>query len=379
MKIKYLALVTVLCFVGCTNSHQKHRNSAQSVEQNKEVSYAKGFRINRFKDCTQLIVMNPWDSTNVLESYVLVDRNKKLPAHLPDGIVVRTPVERVAFSSSVHAGMWNRLNKAGLTVGVCEPEYLSNPVITQGLSDGRITDLGMATSINIEKLIAAAPEILVVSPFENTKRTEFEKAKLVVVKDASYMEESPLGRAEWIKFEAAFTNEDKLADHIFAKIEKNYNELCRKVATTTLRPTVFTEKKFGDIWYIAGGKSYLGRFLRDAGASYMWKDLNQSGSMPFTFEKVYAKAVMADYWLIKYNDKRGNMTYEGLKNEYQLYANFNAFRHKQVFAINTAKTPYYEAGPMEPDKVLADLVYVFHPELLPGYKPTYYFNLENNN
>jgi len=379
MKIKYLALVTVLCFAGCTNSHQKHINPSQSIEQNKEVRYAKGFRINRFKDCTQLIVMNPWDSTNVLESYVLVDRNKKLPAHLPDGIVVRTPVQRVAFCSSVHAGMWNRLNKAGLTVGVCEPEYYSIPVIKEGLRKGSIANLGMATSINIEKLIAAAPEILVVSPFENTKRTEFEKVKLVVVKDASYMEESPLGRAEWIKFEAAFTNEDMLADQIFAKIEKNYNELCRKVATTTIRPTVFTEKKFGDIWYIAGGKSYLGRFLRDAGASYMWKKLNLSGSMPFTFEKVYAKAVKADYWLIKYNDKCMDMTYESLKNEYPLYVNFNAYRHKQVFAINTAKTPYYEAGPMEPDKVLADLVYVFHPELLPGYKPTYYFNLENNN
>jgi len=378
MKIKILALYTVLCFLGCTNSHKNQNNLSQIVEKNTEVSYAKGFRINRFKDCTQLIVSNPWDSTGVLESYVLVDRNKKLPAHLPDGIVVRTPVERVAFCSSVHAGMWSQLGKAQLTVGVCEPEYFSIPVIKEGLMKGNIANLGMATSFNIEKLIAAAPEILVVSPFENTKRTEFEKVKLVVVKDASYMEESPLGRAEWIKFEAAFTNEDTLADKIFTKIEKNYIELCRKVATTATRPTVFTEKKFGDIWYIAGGKSYLGRFLKDAGTQYLWRELNQSGSMPYTFEKVYAKAVKADYWLIKYNDPRGDMTYETLKNEYPLYANFNAYKQKHIFAINTAKTPFYESGPMEPDRVLADLVYVFHPELLPGYKPTFYFNLENN-
>jgi len=378
MKIKNLVLLTVLCSLGCTNSHKKQNHPSQTVEQNTEVRYAKGFRINRFKDCTQLIVRNPWDSTGMLESYVLVDRNKKLPAHLPDGIVIRTPVERVAFCSSVHAGMWNQLNKAQLTVGVCEPEYFSIPVIKEGLRKGSIANLGMATSINIEKLIAAAPEILVVSPFENTKRTEFEKVKLVVVKDASYMEESPLGRAEWIKFEAAFTNEDTLADKIFTKIEKNYIELCRKVATTATRPTVFTEKKFGDIWYIAGGKSYLGRFLKDAGAQYLWRELNQSGSMPYTFEKVYAKAVKADYWLIKYNDPRGDMTYETLKNEYPLYANFNAYKQKHIFAINTAKTPFYESGPMEPDRVLADLVSIFHPELLPDYKPTFYFNLENN-
>ena len=362
--------------MGCTNSQNKQNNPVRTVNQGSEVHYAKGFRINRFKEYTQLIVLNPWDSTGILDSYVLVDRHRNLPVKLPEGRIVRTPVERVAFSSSVHAGMWNQLHKAQLTVGVCEPEYFSNPLIKKGLKAGTITDLGMATSINIEKLIAAAPEILIVSPFENTKRTEFEKIKLVVVKDASYMEESPLGRAEWIKFEAAFTNEDKLADNIFRNIEKKYTGLCQKVSTTTIRPTVFTEKKFGDIWYVAGGRSYLGRFLEDAGAKYIWKELNQSGSRPYTFEKVYAKALKADYWLIKYNDVQKDMTYETLKNEYPLYVNFNAYQRKHVFAINTAKTPFYESGPMEPDKVLADLVHIFHPELLPGYKSTYYFNME---
>jgi len=375
MKLKTQIFVVILCLAGCTKSHTHQNYPDYSAKHKIEVQYAKGFRINHFSNCTQLIVRNPWDTTRVLDSYVLVDRNKKLPTDLPDGIIVRTPVKRVAFCSSVHAGMWNRLNKARLTVGVCEPEYFSIPLIVEGLKNGRITDLGMATSINLEKLIAAAPEILVVSPFENTKRTEFEKIKLVVVKDASYMEESPLGRAEWIKFEAAFTNEDTLAAKIFSNIGKKYLDLCRKVATTTSRPTVFTEKKFGDIWYIAGGKSYLGRFLKDAGAQYIWKDLNQSGSMPFTFEKVYEKAVKADFWLLKYNDAQRDLTYEALIDEYPLYANFNAYKMKQIFAINTAKNPFYEAGPMEPERVLADLIHIFHPELLPGYKPVYYFNL----
>ena len=376
MKLKTVGFLTVLFLMGCTYSHNKQSNPVRTVNQKIEVHYAKGFHINRFKEYTQLIVLNPWDSTCILDSYVLVDRHRNLPLKLPEGTIVRIPVERVAFSSSVHAGMWDQLHKAHLTVGVCEPEYFSNPLIVKGLKQGTITDLGMATSINIEKLIAAAPEILVVSPFENTKHTEFEKVRLVVVKDASYMEESPLGRAEWIKFEAAFTKEDMLADKIFQNIEKKYNGLCQKVAITTIRPTVFTEKKFGDIWYVAGGRSYLGRFLEDAGAKYIWKELNQSGSRPYSFEKVYAKAVKADYWLIKYNDAQKDMSYETLKNEYPLYVNFNAYQRKHVFAINTAKTPFYESGPMEPDKVLADLVHVFHPELLPGYKPTYYFNLE---
>jgi len=378
MKINSLILLITLCCTGCTNTSKKQSIQNETADKTTEIHYAKGFTIHHFKDYTQLIVRNPWDTTRILDTYILVDRNKQLPVKLPEGIIVRTPVERVAFASSVHAGMWNQLNKAQLTVGVCEPEYFSIPVIVEGLKNGKIADLGMATSINIEKLIAASPEILVVSPFENTKRTEFEKVKIVIVKDASYMEESPLGRAEWIKFEAAFTNQNVLAEMIFSKIEKNYIDLCQKVGTTHDRPTVFTEKKFGDIWYIAGGNSYLGRFMQDAGANYLWKELNQSGSVPLSFEKVYAKAVNADYWLLKYNDKQCDLNYETLKNEYILYANFNAFKQKHVFAINTAKTSYYETGPMEPDRVLADLIHIFHPGLLPGYKPKYYFNLEKD-
>ena len=378
MKIKHLIPLIAICCISCTNTTKNKHEQTSSAGKASEIHYAKRFRINHFEEYTQITVMNPWDSTKTLDTYILVDRNKKLPAQLPEGNLVRTPVERVAFASSVHAGIWNQLKKAHLTVGVCEPEYFSIPVIKEGLKSGKIADLGMATSINIEKLIAASPDILVISPFENTKRTEFEKVKIVVVKDSSYMEESPLGRAEWIKFEAAFTNESKLADEIFSKIERNYLELCKKVSSTTNRPTVFTEKKFGDIWYIAGGKSYLGTFMKDAGADYLWKDLNFSGSAPFTFEKVCAKAIKADFWLLKYNDAQSDLTYETLKNEFNLYGNFNAFKQKHIFAINTAKTPFYESSPMEPDCVLADLVHIFHPELLPGYKLKYYFNLDNN-
>lgn len=377
MKNKNIILLfIVLCCFGCINPSKQRNNQSETTNKTNKIRYAKDFCINHFENYTQLTIRNPWDSTKVLDTYILVPKNKKLPAKLPEGTVIRIPVERVAFCSSVHAGMWNQLNKAQLTVGVCEPEYFKIPVIMNGLKNGRIADLGMATSINVEKLIAAAPEILIISPFENTKRTEFEKVKIVVVKDASYMEDSPLGRAEWIKFEAAFTGEDKLADKIFSKVEKNYNELCEKVAKTKDRPTVFTEKKFGDIWYIAGGKSYIGRFLQDAGANYLWKDLDQTGSVPFSFEKIYSKAIDADYWLLKYNNYQGDVTYDELKNEYNLYADFKAFKKKHIFAINTTKVPFYEVGPLEPDVVLADLISIFHPEIMPNYKAKYYFKLK---
>ena len=248
--------------------------------------------------------------------------------------------------------------------------------IKAGLKNGSISDLGVTVALNVEKLVASKVDILVVSPFEESLHDRFKKLGLCVVKDASYMEDSPLGRAEWIKFEAAFLCKDSLANEIFSKIEKRYLDICQKVQKTKNRPTVFTEKKFGDTWYTAGGNSYMGRFMKDAGANYLWSDLKNSGSAPFTFEKVFAKAINAQFWLIKYNNTQFELTLKQLGEEYDLYKNFAAYKTGNVFAVNSGTTAFYEEGPLEPDVVLSDLVKIFHPELMTGYNPKYYFKLK---
>ncbi len=375
-KLLALALFFSLLFGACTPTTKKQESKQDNKEVKSEIRYAKGFSISRFANYTQIIVRNPWDSTHILEEYILVDRNAPIPNHLPEGVIVKVPVQRAAICSSVHIGMWNQLGKINDVVAVCEPEYIDYNVIKQGLSSGKIVDLGMATSINIEKLVAVAPDVLVISPFENNTHDRFLNTGIAVVKDASYMEESPLGRSEWIKFEAAFTGEDALAEKIFNNLEKRYQSLCTQVLRTKNRPTVFAEKKYGDSWYVSGGNSYIGRFLKDAGANYMWADLKNAGSVPMAFETVFAKAIHADYWLIKYNNSQSDLTYKQLETEYELYANFKAFKKKNIFAMNSATCPFYEEGPMEPDVVLSDLVSIFHPEIMPDYKPKYYFRIK---
>ena len=108
----------------------------------------------------------------------------------------------------------------------------------------------------------------------------------------------------------------------------------------------------------------------------MWADMKNAGSVPLSFEKVFTKAINADYWLIKYNDLQSNLTYKQLATEYELYANFKAFKKKNIFAMNSVTCPFYEESPMEPDVVLADLVSIFHPEIMLDYKPKYYFKLK---
>ena len=379
MKIKLVTLTLSLVLVlgACKNAKSNNEKKNQT-EPKTETTYAKGYTLQHFANYTKIVVRNPWDTTRIMETYILVDRNKKVPANLPQGTIVKVPVQRVATCSSVFAGEYKKLGNIGNIVAVSEPQYVDIPEIKDGLKNGKIADLGMTTTLNTEKLIASKTDILVISPFEESMHDRLKNNGICVVKDASYMEESPLGRMEWIKFEAAFLCKDSLANDIFSKIEKRYLDLCKQASQTKTRPTVFTEKKYGDTWYIAAGNSYMGRFLKDAGANYLWSDLKNSGSVPYSFEKVFSKAINAQYWLIKYNNPQFDLTYKQLGEEYDLYKNFAAFKNKNVFAVNSGNTPYYEEGPMEPDVVLADLVSIFHPEIMPGYKAKYYLKIKEN-
>ena len=377
MFYKRITFLLFLAIIVCSCNKLKQNGSTNLVSiENTDITYAEGFTIQHFKEYTLITVRNPWDTTQTMEKYVLVDRKKKIPANLPEGNVVKIPVQRVAMCSSIFAGEYKQFGDIDKVIAVSEPEYFRIPEIQNGLSSGKIADLGLTVTLDAEKLIASKPDILIVSPFEVSMHDRFKKMGICVVKDASYMEESPLGRTEWIKFEAAFLGKDSLANQIFKTIEKRYLDLCEKVKQTKDRPTVFGEKKYGDSWYVAGGNSYMGNFMKDAGANYLWNDLIITGSKPLSFENVYAKAYNAQFWLIKYNSSEYDMTYKQLGEEYELYKNFSAFKNKKVFAVNSAKTPYYEEGPLEPDVVLADLVKIFHPELLPNYQSKYYFGLK---
>jgi len=370
-----LSISFLLLLTACGNSKDNNENQKQESKKTSSITYAKGFKIEHYVNYTKVIVRNPWDTTRIMETYILVDRNKEVPKKLPQGNIVKVPVQRVATCSSIFAGEYKQLGDIYKIRAVSEPQYIDIPEIKTGLNNGSINDLGVTISLNVEKLVASKVEILVVSPFEESLHDRFKKMGLCVVKDASYMEDSPLGRAEWIKFEAAFLCKDSLANEIFSNIEKRYLDICQKVQKTKNRPTVFTEKKFGDTWYTAGGYSYMGRFMKDAGANYLWSDLKNSGSVPLTFEKVFSKAINAQFWLIKYNNTQFDLTIKLLGEEYDLYKNFAAYKTGNVFAVNSGNTAFYEEGPMEPDVVLSDLVKIFHPEIMTDYKPKYYLKL----
>lgn len=371
MRINTLLLISfILILAGCNNRNPAGEDNSQAHTEY-EVHYAKGFQVKKYDNYTTVSVRDPWDTTRTLQTYILVDKTKELPTDLPKGTIVKIPLNNVATYSTIHCSTLNELNAVDLIKGVCEPQYIKLANIQDGLKNGAIVDLGMASKPDAEKLIMLSPDAIFATPIQGWTYGSIEKTGIPILETTDYTESHPLGRAEWIRFYSLFIGKEHLADSLFAITESNYNAVKEAVAKTSIHPSVFTDLRYQGKWNMPGGKSFMANMLADAGASYTWSDDESGTYMPLAFESVLDKAGEADCWIIKYNWPE-DMTYESLKKEYKPYSYFKAFKEKNIYGCNTAYSSYYEDLPIHPDYILKDMAYIFHPELFPGYAPKYY-------
>lgn len=355
--------------VSCTPSRRQSSTDVPSSAES--IEYAQGFTIEHYDNYTKVEVRDPWDSTRLLQRYLLIDKNRPQPEELPKGTIVKTPVDNVIVYTSVHAAIINQLNSIDKVIGVCEPRYMDTQAIKDGVANGTIADLGEATAPNIEKMIDIGAELVIASPFQNSSYGPVEKIGIPIIEAADYMESLPLGRTEWIRFYGLLFGKEELADSIFNATEKAYLELKELVADVKSHPTVLSEKRYGSSWYVPAGQGYMAELFKDAGADYIFKSVPGTGSSPLAFETVLERAINADIWIVKYNQD-SEMSYADLRAEYTPYENFEAFKKRHIYTCNTGAVPYYEEFPLHPEYLLKDLIWVFHPEFVEGYSPRYF-------
>ena len=380
MMKKTIQTIFLLCAVSFLascggNGSGSGPNSFSETGTKEQNSYAKFFEIIHYSNCKVISVINPWDTTRILQKYVLVEKDSPLPDKLPQGTIIRTPVENIIMYSTIHASIWEELGALENVVGICEPEYLTSQNAKQMLAEGKIQDCGMAASPNVEKIIDIEGKFIVASPFENGGYGQAEKLGIPIFESADSMENHPRGRVEWMKVFGLLSGKVEVADSLFKITENSYNSLKALAAEAVGKPRIMSERKYGSSWFIVGGASYIAQMYKDAGADYIFKDNPDTGSVPFAFETVFDKGADSDLWVFKYAAERP-MTYADLEAEYSPYARFAPFRNRKIYTCNTVGTPYYEYIAIHPDYILADYVKMFHPHLLPDYEPVCYLPMQ---
>lgn len=374
-------VMTLAALTGCKGTRQVPFAEPVSVDT---LDYAEGLKIASFKDFTSVTLRDPWDTVKTRKVYILAPKATLAGSPgLKDtlskmGILIETPVERAVIYTSVHAAMAAQLGVLDKVCGVCEPEYITSNEVLERIKNQQIADLGQSTSPNVEKIIDLGCDVIIASPFENSGYGAAEKLGIPIVEAADYMENHPLGRTEWVKFYGLLFGCEADAQEQFLATCSRYNSLKGICTEVTERPSVVLERKWGQTWGVPAAGSYVGTLHRDAGADYVFGDITSASSVHMTFEQVFDRGCDADFWLFKYSGGKP-MTLDDLKGEYLPYSDFKAFKTQSIFACNTLVSTYYDDITLHPDRILADLICIYHPELLPDHKLQYYFRLEKAN
>lgn len=358
----------------------KDRESHSSVPKDEKgtdipIEYAKGFSLEKFDHYFLLKVNSPWPKAEQNFTYLLAEKDASLPEDLQFDAKVQIPVKKMVVTSTTHIPALEALNEEGTLKAFPGLDFISSPRTRRLIDSGKVKELGKNEALNTEVLIDLQPDVVVGFAIDgNNKSFEtVQKTGIPVVYNGDWTETSPLGKAEWIKFFGAFYNKIDEATEVFNQIDSTYKESRELAKTAAEIPTVISGSMYKDQWYMPYGNSWQAKFIKDANAQYLYADTEGNGSMALSFESVLDKAQDADFWI-----SAGQFSsYSQLLKESEHYRQFKAVEEKKVYSVSVTKgetggTLYFELGPLRPDLVLKDLISIFHPELLPDYKQTFF-------
>ena len=417
MKIRHMILGALLALlvVACQGGKTASGEGGDTLQ----MKYAELLTLVKHEDgaYTEAIIENPWKKGSTLHRYILVPKGKEgdetvarlkatgsekskettslgkettsLGNHCD---IVRTPLASNIVFTAPHCQLMYELGCKNAITGVCDKEYINIPDIKERvkLSDGKsstlntdhaIVDCGSSMQPNIERIISLKPEGLFISPFENSGGYgKLDKLHIPIIETADYMETSPLGRAEWMKFYgmlfgnngseergaksgeySAETSCKQKADSLFSAVEKEYLSLKSEAAKLPQGLSILTERKMGSVWYVPGGKSTMGILLKDANAKYIFADDTHSGSLSLSPERILSKGTRIDVWAFKYFGGK-TLSKSDLLAEYEGYKALKAFQLGNIFEVDTSTQPYFELTSFHPEILLREFIILAHPK-----------------
>ncbi|MDE6581044.1 MAG: ABC transporter substrate-binding protein [Duncaniella sp.] len=355
-------LLPVLMLLAASCGSGSSGNTAGNTEK-LDFKYASLLSIERADSFDIARIKNPWDTTRILHTYIIVPDSTGMPSSLPEGTVVRTPLKRAVVYSTIHTDLFRELGVFDAVKGVADVPYVTDSLTLSAVASGTIIDCGMHTSPAIEKIIALEPDGVLVSPYENSgSYGKLGQLGIPIIECADYMETSPLGRAEWVKFFGLLTGRYEEACAMFEAEELRYDSLKAKVADVSSRPRVLMDQMYGGTWYVPRKDATISIYIRDAGGENPFDDLGGAGSASLSGEKVLHSAGDAPLWLIRYSQS-SPLTLKQLGAENNLYSGVEAFRNDNVWGANSSVEDYFSITPFHPSLFLDDLIKVIHPEV----------------
>ena len=370
----------VLFGIGCGQRAGGSSAQTSRLLKHMPVNYAHGFQIDYYEGYRELRIVDQMAGKADTLYYLLVDSGVTAPTDRPGVPVIVTPVRQFAVQSSVHVALADFVGVGDRIVGLGNFKYVNSPIVREGIRTGKVKEIGIDSRVNSELLISMRPGLLITMTNPDATAGQYKPvadAGIPVIPDAEWLETTPLGRAEWVKLIGALVNREDSVAKKFDSVARAYQRLAAIGSAATTKPTVIVNMPFKGTWYLPAGGNYQTQLLHDAGATYPWADTKGANSLSLTFEAMAPVALKADYWL--------NLGYVDSKNDVlgrdSRYSGFYAFETGALYNFNKrvndiGSNDYWESGIVNPHLILADLIRILHPGLLPQDTLYYYKQLK---
>lgn len=369
----YIFTFLVFLFLNsCTSSKKDFKVTGNKNE------YAVGFSISEVGKLTKLTVYSPWEGAGHEKfDYYLSSGNEQIDT-LEN--VIHVPVKRVICLSTTHVPYIKALNETNTVIGLSGAEYVYDSTIYNRYVNKEIIDVGYGQNINYEQIVKMNPDIIFAYGVGSEVVGFVNRLKdmgIPVILNAEYLEHTPLGKAEWIKFISRFYCKEETGDSIFNSIRTNYLELKKIADTCSFRPRIMTGLPFKEQWWVPGGKSHLSNLIHDSGADYLWKNNQSEESFVVSIEEMILNASDADYWIFTsgIKDLKGITDFDSRFSIFRPYKEGNVFNSDKRLSKGGGHD-IWESGVLNADVMLKDFISIFHPELFPDYEKVYYRKLE---
>lgn len=368
----FLVVLLIISFFSCKESNSNKINNKNVLKSS--IKYAKGFEIEHYKDYKKLIIKAPYKDSKETFEFILTNNSTSSLKN-----TIKTPLNSIVVTSTTHIPMLELLKVEDKLIGYPNTKYISSKKTRQLIDNGAIKDLGNEERINTESLLNLNPDAVIGFSINSNNKmfTNIEQLGIPVILNGDWLEESPLGRAEWIKFFGVLFDKEKKADSIFSTIEANYLSAKKTALKAKLKPTIISGGLFKDIWNLPAGASFEATFLKDANTNYLWSNSEGNGSLSLNIENVFEKGKDAKLWVAPsfFNSLKQ------LEEANDIYSKFKAFQDKQVYSFvnkqgETGGIIYFELAPARPDLVLKDIIKIAHPDLMENYEFTFYEKLQ---
>jgi iron complex transport system substrate-binding protein len=334
------------------------------------VSYHRSFKV---------VTVKGGAPAGTAERYVLLQCGAPVPrldAALADAQIVSIPLTSLFVTSTTHLSLLVDLDRIDVLTGVPRLDMATSAALETRVEAGQVTEFArVGRVIDVERVVAARPSMLMASGGTNPTLSAVRNAGVPVVTNTEWLESAALARAEWLKYIALFLNEERQAQSFYSAMKGRYRSLSRLATARSdaERPLVMTGRSSRGVFTIAGGRSYVAALIADAGGRYAWTDNTAAGSAQVDLEAQIRRAADADIWI----NGGGWPSLAAMLEDEPRYAAFKAWRQGQVWVYERRLTPdgendYWSRGLTRPDLVLADLVKVFHPTLVPAHAFEWY-------